>query len=134
MLDLFDFFDFFDFILDPITDLILCKGVLAIWLKKQLTGFLLGIATFIFLLILFSAIQSGSILFILVGAIGTIFFFIIDCRYTIWWLRDGRFGEDPPWMDEMPFPKGDLTNTPPEDAPFGRQPEPNIWEQIGVQK
>lgn len=134
MLDLFDFFDFFDFILDPVTDLLLCKGDFSIWLRKRFTGFLLGTASIIFLWILISAIQSRSILSIIIGAIGTLFFFIMDCRYTIWWLRYGRFGGDPPWMDEMPFPKGDLTNTPPEDAPFGRQPEPNIWEQMGVQK
>ena len=134
MLDLFDFFDLFDFILDLITDLLLCKGDFAIWLKNRFTEFLLGAGTLISFLILAFAIESASVFWIIVGAVGTVFFVVVSFRYTFWWLRYGRFGGDPPWMDEMPFPKGDLTNTPPEDAPFGCQPEPNIWEQMGVRK
>ena len=134
MLDLFDFFDFFDFILDPVMDLFLCKGDFAIWLRKRFSEFLLSAGTLISILILSCAIRFASVFWVIVGAIGTVFFVVISFRYTIWWIQYGRFGGDPPWVDEIPFPKGDLTNTPPEDAPFGRQPEPNIREQMGVQK
>jgi hypothetical protein len=53
---------------------------------------------------------------------------------VVWWFREGRFDIDPPWLDVLPLPKGDLNNTPPEDSPFGAKSEPSVWDQMGVNK
>ena len=129
-----DFLDILDFFFEPFLDLALCKGKFGIWLRKRLFSSLLAVGSFIFLVVLVFAIRSGSLVGILVGLVGIVLFGIPDIWYTIWWIREGRFGMDCPLIDKIPLPKGDLMNTPPEDAPFGTKPKEDIWEQMGARE
>ena len=103
-----DFLDILDLFVDPVFDLILCRGNPGIWLKKRFATFLLTAGSFLFLLILVIALRSASWVGILVGAAGTILFVILDFRYTFWWLREGRFGAELPVLDEILIPAGNL--------------------------
>ena len=103
-----DFLDILDLFVDPVFDLILCRGNPGIWLKKRFAAFLLTAGSFLFLLILVIALRSASWVGILVGAAGTILFVILDFRYTFWWLREGRFGAELPVLDEILIPAGNL--------------------------
>ena len=104
-----DFLDILDLFIDPVYDLFLCRGNLGIWFKKRFISFLLAVGSIVFLMILTFAIRSTSVAGILVGAIGSIFFVVLDCRYAFWWIREGRFGADCPLLDEIPIPEGDFT-------------------------
>jgi hypothetical protein len=126
--------DILDIFVESVFDMALARGNVGVWLKKRFVSFLLAVGSFVFLVMLFSAIRSASVLKIIEGAIGTVIFVILDFRYTFWWLREGRFGMDCPLIDKIPLPKGDLMNTPPEDAPFGTKPKEDIWEQIGARE
>ena len=126
--------DILDIFVESVFDMALARGNVGVWLKKRFVSFLLAVGSFVFLVMLFSAIRSASVLKIIVGAIGTVIFVILDFRYTFWWLREGRFGADLPIVDKIPLPKGDLMNTPPEDAPFGTKPKEDIREQIGARE
>lgn len=126
--------DILDIFVESVFDMALARGNVGVWLKKRFVSFLLAVGSFVFLVMLFSAIRSASVLKIIVGAIGTVIFVILDFRYTFWWLREGRFGADLPIVDKIPLPKGDLMNKPPEDAPFGTKPKEDIWEQIGARE
>lgn len=35
-------------------------------------------------------------------------------------------------FEDIPLPKADLTNIPPENHPFSNKAEPSIWAQMGV--
>ena len=103
-----DFLDILDFLVDPVFDLVLCRGNMGIWFRKRFITFLLAAGSVVFALILAFSIRSASWVGILVGAAGTILFVIFDFRYTFWWLREGRFGAELPVLDEIPLPSGNL--------------------------
>ena len=103
-----DFQDILDLFVDPVFDLLLCRGNPGIWFKKRFISFLLAAGSVVFALILAFSIRSASWVGILVGAAGTILFAVLDWRYTFWWLREGRFGAELPVLDEIPIPGGDL--------------------------
>ena len=110
--------DLLDFFLDCLSFFWAIENKAA-WLVERLTEIFLFIATWFFVHTLRSGIQEALLPTILFGGIGTLFFAIVDVCYVVWWFREGRFDIDPPWLDVLPLPKGDLNNTPPEDSPFG---------------
>ena len=107
-----------DLIVGPGFDFVLCRGNVGLWLKKCAISFFLMIGNLLSLVILFFSIQNVSVPGIIIGAALFILFAILDFRYCTWWYQYGRFGVDPPWLDEAPPPKTD----------------PSIWDQIGVKK
>ena len=125
--------DLLDFFLDCLSFFWAIENKAA-WLVERLTEIFLFIATWFFVHTLRSGIQEALLPTILFGGIGTLFFAIVDVCYVVWWFREGRFDIDPPWLDVLPLPKGDLNNTPPEDSPFGTKSEPSVWDQMGVNK
>lgn len=129
---MWDIFDIADIFIEPAMDFALCRGKVGIWFKKQFISFLLTVVSLGFLVRLFSAIDSGSVVRIVVWSVVSILLFVLDIRYTVWWIREGRFGADLPLLDKIPLPKADLMNTPYEEAPFRRETEKDIWQQLGV--
>lgn len=127
-----DIFDILDIFVDPIVDFSLCEGNFGVWLKKRFMEFLLTAGLLICTLSLSSAIRALSVIRIVVWAIGTAFVVGFGLWYAGWWIREGRFGAELPFLDKIPLPKGDLMNKPPEDTPFGVQPPEDIWEKMGV--
>ena len=122
-----------DFLLTDVLDFLSAENKAA-WLVERLTETFLFFITWFFVHTLRSGIQEALVSTILFGGIGTLFFLVVDVCYAVWWFRDGRFGVDPPWLYVIPLPKGNLTNTPPEDHPFPTPSEPSIWDQMGVRK
>ena len=126
--------DILDLLVDPAFDLLLCRGKLGVWFKKQCTSIFLLIVSAFSLDNLISAIHNGALVSIVIFGILTVALIIVNFRYIDWWCKAGRFGEEFPLLDVLPLPKGDLNNTPPEDSPFGRKSEPSVWDQMGVNK
>ena len=60
-MDFLDFFDLFDLVLEPIFDLLLCRGNLDVWSRKRISDFILGAGNLIFLVILAAGIHSSSV-------------------------------------------------------------------------
>ena len=127
-MDFLDFFDLFDLVLEPIFDFLLCRGDLDVWVRKRISDFILGAGNLIFLVILAAGIHSSSVFWIIVGAIGLAFFFFWDIRYSIWWIREGRFGGTPPWLDKISI---NFTDTLPEEVQLRSEAE-DIWEKLGT--
>ena len=123
---MFDFLDIVDLFVEPIADLALCKGNFGVWCKKRIISFLLLAGSVGLLLRLVAAIESGSVAGILVWGIGSILLSVLDIRYTIWWIREGRHGADLPLIDKLPLPKADLMNTPYYALPFRDRPDEDI--------
>ena len=129
---MWDILDIVDIFVEPVMDLALCRGKVGIWFKKQFISFLLMAGSIAMLTGLISGMKSGSTVGIVVGILGSILFFVLDFRYTVWWIREGRFGADLPLLDKIPLPKADLMNTPYDALPYRDQPEEDIWKQLGV--
>lgn len=98
-----DLFDLFGSVFDSATDLLLCKGDIGEWLRHRVANFLLALANIAFSLLLYFSIRSVWVIGIILGAIGMLYFLIIDVRYSFWWIREGRYGFDPPWLELFTF-------------------------------
>lgn len=100
-----DLFDFLGDIFDSAVDFRLSGGDGGVWFQRRLANFLLGAANLVSILILAYSIRYVWVVGTILGAIGTLYFGIIDLRYSIWWIREGRHGFDPPWFELFTFRK-----------------------------
>jgi len=113
--------DFFlDFLIDPFLDLTLCRFDLEIWFRHRVKSFLLTVPFCLSIWLLVGGISGGSWFLIVLGAVGTLFFGWLDIRYTVWWIREGRFDvgavQDDGILDRIRVPKGDIMSTDPKEA------------------
>ena len=124
-----DLWDILDFIVDPFFDLILCRFNLKIWMQKTIVSLLLLSFSVTFLFLLVGGIHAQNLMRSIIGGVGLLFFGFLDFRYTWWWMKEGRFGIDPPWLDSVPIPPDDITSTLSEETTL-RSRTDDIKERI----
>ena len=113
--------DFLLDILEPFAELVLCRFDIDVWTRHRLRVLGQTILLLICAIPVVAGIYSGSWIAVVIGLLGTGFVIWKGSRYSIWWIREGRFGAEPvsedshTLLDDIPLPKGDIMEQLPED-------------------